>query len=172
MIKKFCYHGNVTSSFSSLFQPHISLANKEMSDFEHRISKLVNPTQKIVSKVPILVNLLSITGEGIWRQTLRAWQAWQPCLQRIFRRTFPSFKHIFFVKDQKTLVLREYHDKTRTLQTCHVCHKTHVHLHCRPLLSAVLLRKPTIFRWEMVWVLNLNLSFSTQNLPHYYLSKL
>ena len=168
MIKKFCYHGNVTSSFSSLFQPHLSLANKEMSDFKHRISKLVNPTQKIVSKVPILVNLLSITGEGIWRQTLRDKGDNHVC-KEFSDELFPPLNIYFFVKDQ---VLREYHDKTRTLQTCHVCHKTHVHLYCRPLLSSVLLRKPTIFRWEMVWVLNLNLSFSTQNLPHYYLSKL
>ena len=49
VIKKFCCHGNVKSHFS-LFQQHISLANKEMSDFKHSVSKIVNPDQKISRK--------------------------------------------------------------------------------------------------------------------------
>ena len=98
--KKICYHGNVTSSFSSLFQPHTSLANKEMSDFKHRISKLVNPTQKIVSKVPILVNLLSITGEGIWRQILRDKRDNHVC-KEFSDELFPPLNIYFLLKTRK-----------------------------------------------------------------------
>ena len=49
VIKKFCCHGNVKSHFS-LFQQHISLANKEMFDLKHSVSKIVNPNQKISRK--------------------------------------------------------------------------------------------------------------------------
>ena len=71
LIIKFCYHGNLTSHFWQTRKcPTIKQHNSigELAQWDGR----GNMTANLV------------------------WQAWQQCLQRIFRRTFPSFKHFFF----------------------------------------------------------------------------